>query len=128
VRNTGPASRRGPRSGQADARATLTLLGHWTDIDFDRLPPVADALCLRVGDLALGVALVGGMVKGRGAQPQDWQDVMGLLDTADAIAGAYGPDSYKHVSVLASITLSIDDLAPAAQDRYRELAVFAWPR
>ena len=105
----------------------LALLGRWTDTDFDRLPPVADRLCLRVGNLALGVALVGGMVKGRGAQPQDWQDVMGLLDTADidAIADAYGPDSYKHASVLASITVSVDDLAPAAQDRYRELAVFA---
>jgi WD40 repeat protein len=105
----------------------LALLGRWTDTDFDRLPPVADALCMRVANLALGVALVGGMVKGRGAQPQDWQDVMGLLDTADidAIADAYGPDSYKHASVLASITLSIDDLAPADRDRYRELAVFA---
>jgi WD40 repeat protein len=103
------------------------LLGRWTDTDFGRLPPVADALCLRVGNLALGVALVGGMVKSRGAHPQDWREVMGLLNTADieAIADAYGPDHYKHASVLASITLSIDDLAPADQDRYRELAVFA---
>ena len=52
---------------------------------------------------------------------------MRLLDTADidAIADAYGPDSYKHASVLASITVSIDDLPPADRDRYRELAVFA---
>ena len=105
----------------------LALLGRWTETDFDQLPPVADALCLRVGNLALGVALVGGMVKGRGAQPRDWQEVMGLLDRADidAIADAYAPDSYKHASVLASITLSIDDLPAADRDRYRELAVFA---
>jgi len=104
----------------------LALLGRWTDTDFDRLPPVADALCLRVGNLALGVALVGGMVKSRGAQPRDWQEVMRRLDTADikAIADAYGPDHYKHASVLASITVSIDDLPPADRDRYRELAVF----
>lgn len=76
----------------------LGLLGRWTETDFDRLPPVADALCLRAGNLALAVALVGGMVKSRGAQPQDWQDVMRLLETADidAIAEAYGPDSYRH--------------------------------
>lgn len=106
---------------------SLALLGRWTDTDSRRLPPVADALCLRVGNLALGVALVGGMVKGRGAQPRDWQDVLGLLDAADvgAIADAYGPDGYKHPSVLASITLSIDELAPVDRDRYRELAVSA---
>ena len=105
----------------------LALLGRWTETDFDRLPPVADALCLRAGNLALAVALVGGMVKSRGAQPQDWQDVMRLLETADidAVADAYGPDSYRHPSVLASITISIDDLPRADRDRYRELAVFA---
>jgi hypothetical protein len=56
---------------------------------------------VRAGNLALAVALVGGMVKSRGAQPQDWQDVMRLLETADidAFADAYGPDSYRHRSV-----------------------------
>ena len=105
----------------------LALLCRWTVTDFDRLPPVADALCLRVGNLALGVALIGGMIKGRGAHPRDWQDVMGLLEGADieAIADAYGPEGYKHPSVLASITLSIDDLSPTDQERYRELAIFA---
>jgi hypothetical protein len=67
------------------------------------------------------------MVRGRGAKLQDWQDVLALLDAADvdAIADAYGPDNYRHASVLASITLSIDDLPPADRDRYREFAVFA---
>ena len=52
---------------------------------------------------------------------------MGLLESADvdAIADAYGPDGYKHAGVLASITVSIDELPAADQDRYRELAVFA---
>jgi hypothetical protein len=45
------------------------LLGRWTETELDRLPPVADALCLRAGNLALAVALVGGMVKSRGAHP-----------------------------------------------------------
>jgi hypothetical protein len=108
-------------------KQALALLGRWTDTDLELLPPVADALCLRVGNLALGVALVGGMVKGRGAQDRAWQEVMELLDTADidAIADTYGPDNYRYPSVLASITLSIVDLPPADRDRYRELAVFA---
>jgi hypothetical protein len=103
------------------------LLGRWTETELDRLPPVADALCLRAGNLALAVALVGGMVKSRGAHAQDWLDVTRLLETADvdAIADAYGPDSYRHRSVLASIAVSIDDLLPADRVRYRELAVFA---
>ena len=105
----------------------LTLLDRWTDTDFERRPPVGDALCLRVGNLALGVALVGGMVKGRGGQPRAWEEVMGLLESADvdAIADAYGPDGYRYAGVLASITVSIDELPAADQDRYRELAVFA---
>jgi len=108
-------------------KQSLALLGRWTETDFDRRPPIADSLCLRVGNLALGVALVGGMVKARGAHPRDWQDVMDLLESADidAIADAYGPDRYKYASVLASITLSIGDLPHADQDRYCELAVFA---
>ncbi|MEV4130168.1 NB-ARC domain-containing protein [Nocardia sp. NPDC049707] len=112
---------------QLTLEQALMLLGRWTDTAFDRLPPVADALCLRVGNLALGVALLGGMIKARGGRPQVWQDVSDLLEGADiqAIADAYGPDGYQHASVLASITLSVDDLSPADQDRYRELAVFA---
>jgi WD40 repeat protein len=112
---------------ELELQQARALLGHWTETDIQRLPPVADALCVRVGNLALAVALVGGMVKSRGAQPQDWQDVMRLLDAADidAIREDYAPDNYKHASVLASITVSIDDLAPADQDRYRDLAVFA---
>ncbi|MFE3027993.1 NB-ARC domain-containing protein, partial [Nocardia tengchongensis] len=104
----------------------LNLLSHWTDTDFDQLPPVADALCLKVGNLALGVALVGGMIKARRG-PHRWSEVLGLLEQADveAIADEYRPDGYQHNSVLASITLSVNDLSPMDRERYRELAVFA---
>jgi NB-ARC domain len=72
----------GVTAREVDALAleqALALLGSWTDTDFDRLPPVADRLCLQVGNLALAVALAGQMVKDRGAQPGDWQDVIDLL-------------------------------------------------
>jgi WD40 repeat protein len=105
----------------------LVLLSRWTDTEVDRLPPVADALCVRVGNLALGVALIGGMIKARGAQVRSFEEVEQLLDRAgvDAIAESHAPDRYKHRSVLASIAVSIDDLPAADRDLYRELAVFA---
>ncbi|MDQ1538472.1 MAG: hypothetical protein QOE58_2865, partial [Actinomycetota bacterium] len=105
----------------------LALLGRWTGTEFDQLPPEADSLCLRVDNLALGVALVGGMVASRGAQPHAWADVLGRLEDADvdAIADEYGPDGYQHRSVLASITVSIQDLDEADRRRFHELAVFA---
>lgn len=94
---------------------------------FGDLPPEADSLCLRVGNLALGVAIAGGMVSSRGAQRQAWQDVLHLLAAAsvDAIRDEYGPDNYQYAGVLSSITVSINDLDPGERDRYRELAVFA---
>ena len=72
----------------------LTLLGRWTGTDFDQLPPVADRLCLHVGNLALGVALVGGMIKGRGARRSDWLDVVALLEGADV--DAIKPVIHRH--------------------------------
>ena len=104
----------------------LDLIGRWTDT-LDQLPPVADAICLKVGQLALGVALADGMIRSRGAQPQAWDQVMHLLQSADvdAIQDEYKPDNYDHASVLASIDVSIDDLGSPDDDRYRELAVFA---
>ncbi|WTL36054.1 NB-ARC domain-containing protein [Nocardia sp. NBC_01503] len=106
-----------------DAR---NLLSHWTATVVDELPPVADELCLKVGNLALGVALVGGMIGARRG-PQRWSEVLNLLEQADVevIADAFGPGGYEHRSVLASITLSIDDLSSTDQQRYCELAVFA---
>ena len=50
----------------------LELLGRWTGTAFGELPPEADPLTLRVGNLALGVAIAGGMVNSRGGRRQDW--------------------------------------------------------
>ncbi|GAB2510450.1 hypothetical protein GCM10027167_10600 [Nocardia heshunensis] len=112
---------------QLESDQALALLADWTGTTFDLLPPQADLLCTRVGYLALGVAIVGGMIKARGDHRQRWQDVWHRLERADikAIAARYAPDGYQHPSVLASIVLSLDDLAPESQDRYRELAAFA---
>ncbi len=130
TRDAGISLAAGATACQVDSltlEQALTLLGHWASTDFGNLPPEADSLCLRVGNLALGVAIAGGMVCSRGAQPQAWQEVLHLLEPAriDAIRAEYGPDNYKYAGVLSSITVSIDDLDPGDRDRYRELAVFA---
>ena len=79
----------------------------------------ADDLCLRVGNLALGVALVGGMIASRGSQPYAWAEVLQRLEESDvkAIADTVAPDGYVHASVLSSITVSIDDLEEDDRDR-----------
>lgn len=129
TRDAGIARAIGATVHQVDSltlEQALELLGRWCDTEVDRLPPAADALCIHVGKLALAVAIVGGMIKSRGARPNDWRDVAELLTSTDvdALADAYGPDYYQHASLLASLTVSIDDLTPADRDRYRDLAAF----
>jgi WD40 repeat protein len=104
----------------------LALLGRWTGQDVGGLPTIADAICVRLECLALGVAMAGAMI-GRDAPQQRWQDVHTRLADADLgkIAADFGED-YPHPTLLAAIQLSIDDLPGAVdQERYQELAVFA---
>jgi WD40 repeat protein len=109
---------------QLTLEQALALLARWTNSHVDALPPVADRLCLRVDNLALGVAMVGAML----AQPgRTWQDILLLLESADLaqIKADFG-EEYPHPNLLAAIELSIDDLPDQpTRQRYRELAVFA---
>jgi hypothetical protein len=54
----------------------LELLGRWTGRAPAVLPPAARALCTRVGNLALGVAMAGAMV----AQGRSFTDVAALIE------------------------------------------------
>jgi WD40 repeat protein len=116
---------------QLTLEQALALLARWINSPVDALPPVADLVCLRVDNLALGVAMVGAML----AQPgRTWQDLLQLLDSTDLaqIKADFG-EEYPHPNLLAAIQLSIDDLPDEpTRQRYRELAVFkgqgAFPR
>ena len=57
----------------------LELLGRWTGTDVHSMPLIAEEICRRLDNLALGVALVGAMLVQRG---RSWQDVLQLLVTA----------------------------------------------
>jgi NB-ARC domain len=50
----------------------LELLGRWSGRAATELPTEAQALCTRVGNLALGVAMAGAMVARGGPSPMSW--------------------------------------------------------
>ena len=115
-----------------DLEQALALLARWVspaedELTLDELPPIADAICLGVGNLALGVALCGGMIQAAGNTPDAWRNVLNALQRADleAISLRFPPDQYQSPSLLAAIDLSISALAPDREALYRALAVFA---
>ncbi|GAB3977281.1 hypothetical protein GCM10029978_066570 [Actinoallomurus acanthiterrae] len=108
----------------------LALLERWTSGQ-----PVSEsdarALCARLGDLALGIAMAGAMIaRGRLAQ-----EVIALVDRdLERISGQFVP-AYRYGTLRAAIDAGIDDLplqvpgeariGGRLRDRYLELAVFA---
>jgi WD40 repeat protein len=89
-----------------------------------QLPAEAGELLSLVGNLALGVAMVGAVIRDRGPQV-----LPGLLrrlreHQLDKIAHNF-EDKYEHATLLGAIEVAVDDLEPADQQRWAELAVFA---
>jgi WD40 repeat protein len=100
------------------------LFASLADVPTADLPDDADRVLRHVGYLALGVAMVGGLVQQRGLRA-----LPGLLQRLqerrlDAIAHR-GPDRYAHRTLLRAVEVAIEDLDPADQQRWAELAVFA---
>lgn len=107
--------------GRAQARELLALL---TDIPAGGQPGAADQVLGEVGDLALGVALIGGIVRQRG--PRAWPDLLRRLRARrlDEIA-CQSPDGYAHATLRRAVEVAVEDLDMADQRRWAELAVFA---
>ncbi len=103
------------------------LLAQWVGIREDELPAIADKLCEKLGNLALGLAITGGMVATRGRGLAAWDQVLGLLEGVDLqrIRLRFPPADYPYSSVLAAIEISIQNLPPEKRRRYRALVVFA---
>ena len=121
-----------------EPQQSLELLARWAStaertVRADKLPASAPDICTGVGNLALGVALCGGMIQADGNTPDAWDRVAAAVRRHDpktiALDGAdgdYGPDQYKYSSLYAAIDLSIAVLREEVdRQRYRELAVFA---
>ena len=89
-----------------------------------QLPAEVGDLLSLVGNLALGVAMVGAVARDRG--PQAWPGLLRRLRERqlDKIAHKFA-DNYEHANLLRAIEVAVDDLDPADQPRWAELAVFA---
>ena len=89
-----------------------------------QLPPEVGDLLSLVGNLALGVAMVGAVARDRG--PQAWPGLLRRLHSRqlDKIGHKFA-DNYEYANLLQAIEAAVDDLDPADQPRWEELAVFA---
>ena len=104
------------------------VLAGWVKLEPAALPPKADALCLEAGNLALAVAMIGALVRAEGGGAHwnyAWERVLDHLRQydLDAIRQSFG--NYEHATLLRAIQVSTEALAPADQQRYSELGVFA---
>ena len=99
----------------------LELLGRWTGQAPAQLPADALALSTQVGNLALGVAMAGAMVKlGR-----SFADVLALIKQDPASVHADLDPAYQYRNLRAAIEAGISDLPESDQQHYAQLAVFA---
>jgi len=89
-----------------------------------QLPAEAGELLSLVGNLALGVAMVGAIARDLG--PQAWPGLLRRLRERQLgkIAHKFA-DNYEHATLLRAIEVAVDDLDPADRQRWAELAVFA---
>jgi hypothetical protein len=91
----------------------LELLGHWVGLAPAELPDAARALCTRVGNLPLGVAMAGAMV----ARGRSFTDVLVLIEQGlDRVHAELDPE-YQYRDLLAAIEAGISDLPQPTQHR-----------
>ena len=108
----------GARDVRLDAlspTAAVDLMARWAGTSAGTLPAVAREVAKEVGNLPLALSLVGAQVR----DGRSWDDLLAALRERrlDFLDHPYG-------SVFASITASVDALAPDDAARYVELAVF----
>src|SRR5258708_15756664 len=102
-------------------KQALELLGGWMGQSVGELPPEARALCTRVGNLALGVAMAGAMI----AQARSIADVLTLIEKDLNRVRAEMDPAYAYRTLSAAIEAGISDLPDTSQRHYEQLAVFA---
>jgi hypothetical protein len=100
------------------------LLASQAGLSPQLLPAEAGELLSLVGNLALGVAMVGAIARERG--PLAWPALLRRLRERQLgkIAHKFA-SNYEHATLQGAIEVAVDDLDPADQQRWAELAVFA---
>jgi WD40 repeat protein len=104
--------------GALTQEQSLELLGRWTGQAPELLPEAASRLSAEAGQLALGVAVAGGMVAGG----RSCTDALASVQRAPARSA---DQAHEYQALLRIIEASIADLPEADQKRYEQLAVFA---
>jgi WD40 repeat protein len=104
---------------QLSGEEALELLSRWTSQDPAKLPAEARELCTRVGNLALGVAMVGAMT----ARGHSFPDALALVEQDPSLTAMDPP--YPYATLFAAIRAGISDLPEPGRRRYEQLAVFA---
>ena len=97
------------------------MLGRWADKAPAQLPDAARAVCTKVGNLALGVAMAGAMI----ARGRSFTDVLALIEQDLSRIHADLDPEYQYWNLLAAVEAGISDLPETAQHEYAQLAVFA---
>ena len=99
----------------------LELLNRWIGQDQHVLSEVADTLCARLGNIALGVAMAGAMV----ANGRSMNSLLALIERDLTLVRADLDPHYQHRTLFAAIEAGISDLPESSRNRYEQLAVFA---
>src|SRR5258708_37437943 len=112
----------GPRmyADELAQKKAIELLGGWMCQSVGEVPPEARALCTRVGNLALGVAMAGSMI----AQGRSIADVLTLIEKDLNRVRAEMDPAYAYRTLSAAIEAGISDLPDTSQRHYEQLAVF----
>jgi WD40 repeat protein len=109
--------------GELERDQSRELLASQVGLLPQELPAEAGDLLILVGNLALGVAMVGAMARSR--PPQAWPDLLRRLRERQLDKIAHKFANYEHATLLRAIEVAVDDLDPPDQPRWAELAVFA---
>ena len=97
------------------------LLARWSGLSVGDLPADADDLIRECGGLALAVATIGAMLRGK--PHANWRRVFSLLRNADLGKLRQQFPDYPYPDLLGALQVSVDALDPETRKRYLALAV-----
>lgn len=104
-----------------DEESALALLAEWAGQPREALPAEARQVARECGMLPLALSMVGATVRGR---PERWGRALARLQSADLDKIQQQFPHYAYPDLLRAIQVSVEELEPEAQARYRELAVY----
>ncbi len=109
------------RVGGLTKNQALELLSHWTNQIPAALADSAQTLCTRIGNLALGITMIGVMV----AQGRPLTDLLAMMKQYPVLVPTDPEPVYSYQALCAAIAANISELSEASQIRCAQLAVFA---